>query len=180
MKRNVAWSLLTLVVLVGASLKYTQTASSSSSNEHIAVPRMVLETSNLTLPLATAFDVDRTDDTAAATACTDADNDCSLRGAIIAANANVSADPVIINLQPATTYSLTLTNATQENAAATGDLDITTSLHTVTIVGGGSSGPDATIIDAAGLSTGTLHDRVFHITGSGVTVIFQDLAIQNG
>ena len=180
MKTKVAWSLLTFVALTVGFLTYTQSASSSSSNEHIAVPRMVLETSNLILPLTTAFDVDRPDDTAAATACTDADNDCSLRGAIIAANANVSADPVIINLQPATTYSLTLTNATQENAAATGDLDITTSLHTVTIVGGGSSGPDATIIDAAGLSTGTLHDRVFHITGSGVTAIFQDLAIQNG
>ena len=180
MKTKVAWSLLTFVALTVGFLTYTQSASSSSSNGHIAVPRMVLETSNLILPLTTAFDVDRTDDTAAATACTDADNDCSLRGAIIAANANVSADPVIINLQPATTYSLTLTNATQENAAATGDLDITTSLHTVTILGGGSSGPDATIIDAAGLSTGTLHDRVFHITGSGVTAIFQDLAIQNG
>ena len=90
------------------------------------------------------------------------------------------ANPVIISLQPATTYNLTLTNATQENAAATGDLDITTNLHTVTIAGGGSSGPNATIIDAAGLNSGTLHDRAFHITGSDVTVIFQDLVIQNG
>ena len=180
MKRKVAWSLLTLVVLVGAFLTYTQSASSSSSNQHIAVPRAVPGTSNLIPPLPTTFDVDRTDDTAAATACTAAPNDCSLRGAIIAANADVSADPVIINLQPATTYNLTLTNATQENAAATGDLDITTSLHTVTIAGGGSSGPNATIIDAAGLNTGSVRDRAFHITGSGVTVIFQDLVIQNG
>jgi hypothetical protein len=103
-----------------------------------------------------------------------------LRGAIIAANADAGASPVTINLQPATTYNLTLTNATQENAAATGDLDITTSLHTVTIAGGGSSGPNATIIDAAGLNTGSLRDRAFHITGSSVTVIFQDLVIQNG
>jgi hypothetical protein len=176
MKRKFAWTLLTLVVLVGASLKYTQSASSSSSNQHIAVPRTVPETSNLIPALATTFDVDRTDDTAAATACTVAPNDCSLRGAIIAANTNISADPVIINLQPATTYNLTLTNVTQENAAATGDLDITTSLHTVTIVGGGSS----SIIDAAGLTSGNMHDRAFHITGSGVTVIFQDLAIRNG
>src|SRR5882672_6872671 len=180
MKRKVTLSLLTLVVLVGASLTYTQSASSSSSNHHIAVQRAVLETSNLMLPLTTTFVVDRADDTAAATACTNLDNDCSLRGAIIAANANVSTDPVIINLQPATTYSLTLTNATQENAAATGDLDITTTLHSVTIVGGGPSGPSATIIDAAGLNTGSVRDRAFHITGSGVTVILQDLAIQNG
>ena len=32
--------------------------------------------------------VDRTDDTAAATACTGSTNDCSLRGAVIFANAN--------------------------------------------------------------------------------------------
>jgi hypothetical protein len=103
-----------------------------------------------------------------------------LRGAIIAANTDVGASPVVINLQPATTYNLTLTNAAQENAAATGDLDITTNLHTVTIAGGGSSGPNATIIDAAGLNTGSLRDRVFQVTASGVAVIFQDLVIQNG
>jgi len=125
---------------------------------------------------ATTFDVDRTDDTAAATACTGSPNDCSLRGAIIAANADATATPVIINLAASTTYNLTLSNATQENAAATGDLDITTSLHTVTIAGGG----DTTIIDASGLNTGSSRDRAFHITGSSVAVIFQDLVIQNG
>lgn len=83
MKIRVA-SLLTLVVLVGAFLSYTQSASSSSSNRPIGV---VLKTSNLILPLTTTLTVDRTDDTAAATACTGAPNDCSLRGAIIAANA---------------------------------------------------------------------------------------------
>jgi len=176
MKIRVA-SLFTLVVLIGAFLSYTQSASSNSANQP---PEVLLETSNLFLPLTTTFTVDRTDDTAAATACTGASNDCSLRGAIIAANANLSADPVVINLQSATTYNLTLANATQENAAATGDLDITTAIHSVTIVGGGSSGPGASIIDAAGLTSGTMHDRVFQITGSGVTFILQDLAIQNG
>ena len=170
MKVRVALSLLTLVVLAGAFLKYTQSASSSSSNP---------KTFNL-MPVATTFDVDRTDDTAAATACTAGPNDCSLRGAIIAANTNISGDPVIINLQPATTYNLTLANANQENAAATGDLDITTSLHTVTIVGGGSSGPNASIIDAAGLTSGNMRDRAFQITSSSVSVTFEDLVIQNG
>jgi len=176
MKIRIA-SLLTFVVLIGAFLSYTQSASSNSANQPVGA---VIETSNLFLPLTTTFTVDRTDDTAAATACTGAPNDCSLRGAIIAANADLSADPVVINLQPATTYNLTLTNATQENAAATGDLDITTSLHSVTIVGGGSSGPNASIIDAAGLTSGTMHDRVFQVTGSGVTFVLQDVAIQNG
>ncbi|MDQ5836189.1 MAG: hypothetical protein M3379_05345 [Acidobacteriota bacterium] len=129
---------------------------------------------------ATTLTVDRTDDVASATACTGAPNDCSLRGAIRAANADLSANPLVILLKPATTYNLTLTNATQENAAATGDLDITTTLHTVTIAGGGSSGANATVIDAAGLNTGSVRDRAFQITGSGVTVIFQDLVIRNG
>ena len=150
MKIRIA-SLITLVVLIGAFLSHTESVSSNSSNQPVGA---VLETSNLFLPLTTTFTVDRTDDTAAATACTGAPNDCSLRGAIIAANADLSADPVVINLQSATTYNLTLTNATQENAAATGDLDITTSIHSVTIVGGGSSGPSASIIDAGGLTSG--------------------------
>ena len=164
MKRKLALSLLVFVVLVGALLNYTQSASSNSS----------------VLPFVTTFDVDRTDDTAAASACTIAPNDCSLRGAIIAANADLNPDAAIINLEPATTYNLTLTNGNQENSAATGDLDITTSVHSVTIIGGGSSGPNASIIDAAGLTSGTMHDRVFQITGSAVVAVFQDLVIQNG
>src|ERR1700749_2717656 len=180
MKRKIALSILMLAVLAGGLLKGTRTASSSSSNQRTAVSRLSIATSNLNLAFATTLTVDRTDDTAAATACTAAPNDCSLRGAIIAANADAGANPVIISLQPATTYNLTLTNAAQENAAATGDLDITTGLHTLTIAGGGSSGPNATVIDAAGLNTGSAHDRAFQITGSGVTVVFQDLAIRNG
>src|SRR6185369_5823421 len=164
MKRTITWSILSLVVLSAAFLGFTQRAASHS----------------LAPLFTTTFDVDRTDDTAGASACTAAPNDCSLRGAIIAANADVNADPVTINLQPATTYNLTLTNANQENAAATGDLDITTSLHSVTIAGGGSSGPNATIIDATGLNSGSVRDRVFHITASNVTAVFQFLVIQNG
>jgi hypothetical protein len=180
MKRKLAASLLTLAVLVTAFSNYTPIASSNSSSQSAVIPRAVSKTSNLLMPLPITLIVDRTDDTAAASACTDGDNDCSLRGAIINSNANLGVDPIIIELAPATTYSLTLTNATQENAAATGDLDITTIMHTVTITGGGSSGPNATVIDAAGLASGNMRDRAFQITGSGVTAIFQNLAIQNG
>ncbi|HEX5889678.1 MAG TPA: hypothetical protein VFY61_13310, partial [Pyrinomonadaceae bacterium] len=162
MKRKITWSILALFVLFVVFVNLTSSAAS------------------MFMPFATTFDVDRADDTAAASACTVAPNDCSLRGAIIAANADPNPDAVIINLQPATTYNLTLSNATQENAALTGDLDITTSLHSVTLVGGGSSGPNATVIDANGLNTGSLRDRVFHITASNVTAAFQDLVIQNG
>jgi hypothetical protein len=163
MKRKITWTTLTILVFVIAVLNFTPSAASRSS-----------------ALFATTLDVDRTDDDAGASACTVAANDCSLRGAILAANADPNADPVIINLQPATTYNLTLTNATQENAAVTGDLDITTTLHSVTVVGGGSSGPNATIIDASGLNAGSTRDRAFHITTSGVTVVLEDLVIQNG
>ena len=128
MKRKFALSLLTVVALACAFLTYIPSVSSNSSKQHSAFLQNGSKASNLMPLLVTTFDVDRTDDTAAATACTVAPNDCSLRGAIIAANTDAGADPVQINLQPATTYNLTLANATQENAAATGDLDITTTL----------------------------------------------------
>src|SRR5215217_7636777 len=174
MKRRVALSLLTLAVLVGASLNYTRSASSSSSNQRMAVPRAALKTYNLLPVFATTLAVDRTDDTSAATACTAAPNDCSLRGAVIAANADPGASPVVIDLQPATTYDLTLTNAAQENAAATGDLDIVATSHEVTINGGGST------VSAAGLNGGTSHDRVFHVVSGANTVTFADMTIADG
>src|SRR5579862_4609572 len=73
---------------------------------------------------AATFVVDRTDDDASATACTNMPNDCSLRGAIIAANAAGGADTVMV---PAGTYNLTI-KGVGEDMAATGDLDITDDL----------------------------------------------------
>jgi len=163
------------------SVEFSQSVSSSNlPKQNLISQRASAKPPNLNPFFATTFDVDRTDDTAAAQACTVAPNDCSLRGAIRAANSAAGATPIIINLHAATTYNLTLTNATQENGALTGDLDITTTLHPVTIIGGGSSGPNKTVIDASGLQSGTSHDRAFQITGPGVTVTFQDLVISNG
>lgn len=173
MKRKVVWTLLTFAVLVGASVKYAPSASSSSTEGTTAVPR-VAATFRLLMPLATTLDVDRTDDTAAATACTAAPNDCSLRGAIIAANNDAGVMPLTINLQPATSYNLTLTNAAQENAAATGDLDIVAANHEVTINGGGST------VSAAGLNVGAAHDRVFQILSGPNNVTFADVTIADG
>lgn len=84
----------------------------------------------------------------------------SLRAAIMEANATAGADTINI---PAGTYSLTI-SGTGENAAATGDLDITGDL---TITGAGAA---TTIIDAGGI------DRVVDVIGvnpatiSGVTI----------
>ena len=176
MKTKLALLSLTIIALVCASPQDRPNASSNSSDQLPATLREAAVTPNLAPAFVTTLNVDRTDDVAAASACTAAVNDCSLRGAVRKANTAAGPDPVVINLLPATTYNLTLSNANQENAAATGDLDITTSQHSVTIEGGGSS----TMIDATGLNGGARRDRVFHVTGSNVTAILRNLTIRNG
>ncbi len=93
------------------------------------------------------------------------DADCSLREAIIAANTNGQANDTIT--LGTGTYVLTITG-TNENAAATGDLDIT---NVLTITG---DGPGQTIIDANGI------DRVFEIRSGASTVVISGVAIING
>jgi hypothetical protein len=98
----------------------------------------------------------------------------SLRADIIAANANGQDNT--INLQQGH-YLLTLPNtAGQEDAAATGDLDLTSGGHTITIQGAGAG---LTVIDALGI------DRVFQVVGNfqntgNVTAIFSNLTITGG
>ncbi|CAG0968413.1 hypothetical protein ANRL3_01334 [Anaerolineae bacterium] len=85
---------------------------------------------------------------------------CTLRAAIQEANALAGDDTIIV---PAGTYTLTIAGA-GEDAATTGDLDITSNL----IINGGGAG--ITIINANWV------DRVLHVTGvfavniSGVTI----------
>lgn len=116
---------------------------------------------------AATFDVDRTDDTATANACTTAPNDCSLRGAILAANAAAGADT--INL-PAGNYVLSRAG-TGEDAAATGDLDITGDL---TILGAGAA---TTIIDANGIDR--VIDLIMPASGT-LTITLDKVQIRNG
>jgi len=99
------------------------------------------------------------------------DGDCSLREAIRAANTDAAVDACpagcgadTINL-PAGTYNLTIAGA-GEDAALTGDLDITQNL---TINGAGAA---TTVIDGGGL------DRVFHALSGNVT--FSNVTIRNG
>jgi CSLREA domain-containing protein len=91
------------------------------------------------------------------------DDDCSLREAMIAANAHPGPDTVIV---PAGTYVLTLIGSGKD-AAATGDLDI---LDDLTITG---VGPASTVID------GNQTDRVFQVQGA-VVVRMSGLTIQKG
>jgi len=104
--------------------------------------------------------------------CDDGSGNCTLRAAVMEANASISADTITL---PAGTYTISIANSTSdENGALEGDLDITDDL---TINGAGAA---TTIIDGGGI------DRLLHInpcsTGSTValSVSLADLTIQNG
>ena len=90
------------------------------------------------------------------------DSDCSLREAIRAANAAPGADTISL---PSGTYLLALPG-TSEDAANTGDLDITGPL---TLTGVNSS---TTIINANNL------DRIFDVVGGPFTL--SDVTLTNG
>jgi len=115
---------------------------------------------------AAAFTVTKTADTADGTC----DSDCSLREAIIAANAAAGADTITL---PAGTYTLSIAG-TDEDAAATGDLDVTDDL---TITGAGAA---STIVEACDSSGGPCSgiDRVFEIWSA--TVEISGVTIRNG
>ena len=89
---------------------------------------------------------------------------CTLRAAVEEANALPGEDIIVLG---SGTYRLALAGR-DEDAAATGDLDITDSVQ---IIGAGA---DKTIIDADGL------DRVFDIHGSDTRIVLSDLTISNG
>ncbi len=107
---------------------------------------------------ATIFTVTTTSDGADG-AC---DAQCSLRDAVIAANADDDADTIVV---PAGTY--VLGGAGNEDAAASGDLDIGGS---VTITGAGA---DVTILDGGGT------DRLIDIVDSA-TVTITGITLRNG
>jgi len=118
---------------------------------------------------AATFVVDRTDDDVEASACTNAANDCSLRGAIIRANGDAVQDTITL---PATqTYTLALgpADSTVGNINPyAGDLDITESL---TINGNGST------VNGGGI------DRVFSIgryTDTNFIVTINNVIVRNG
>ena len=90
--------------------------------------------------------------------------DCSLREAIVAANAAAGADTIILGSGLTYTLSLGPSDPTATPVAGSGDLDIT---DAVTIEGNGST------IDAAAI------DRVFDIQGA-FSVTINNLTIRNG
>ncbi len=128
----------------------------------------VLATAAASPAHAASFTVTKTTDSADG-AC---DTDCSLREAITAANTAPGADTISVPglCAPPTPscpyYALSISGA-DEDANATGDLDIT---DDVTIGGTGSA---VSIIDGGGI------DRVFDVF-SGVEVTLANVTVRNG
>jgi hypothetical protein len=96
--------------------------------------------------------------------CADSNGVCTLRAAVMEANAHVGPDTIML---PADTFHLTRAGA-GEDLANIGDLDITSN---VTLQG---MGPAASIVDA-----GPLGDRAFDVH-TGASVSLSQITIQGG
>jgi CSLREA domain-containing protein len=144
-------------------------------NEHLKIAAIAAALGLLILPgfaaprtaAAAGFTVDSTADSIDANpgdgTCADGDGHCSLRAAVMEANALAGTDTIAL---PAGAYTLALAG-TGEDAAATGDLDV---LDDLTLSGAGQA---STQIEGADL------DRLFHIA-SGVTISMNDLTLADG
>jgi len=141
-----------------------------------AAALLVLLFVGMTAPChAQPFDVDSTADAVDANpgdgTCADGGGACTLRAAVMEANALGGPSVHTINL-PAGGYVLTIATS-DEDAALDGDLDLTANMEFV------GAGMGVTIIDAGGF--GALDDRVFHILGgAGQQVSMSELTISGG
>lgn len=95
--------------------------------------------------------------------CADANGKCSLRAAVMEANANIDSNTIVL---PAGTYVLTIAGANVDDQA--GDLNI---IESVNIQGAGAR---TTIVD------GNAADGVFDLGGFQSTISMSGLTIQNG
>ncbi|MBZ0253173.1 MAG: CSLREA domain-containing protein, partial [Candidatus Methylomirabilis sp.] len=122
---------------------------------------------------AATFVVTKTADTADG-AC---DGDCSLREAVIAANAAPGADVIQI---PAGDYSLTIVNVFDEpeDASATGDLDVTDDLTLEGVPAVGGVYPTLVRGLLAGFSTEP--DRTIHVLGADVEAAIRHVRFTAG
>src|SRR5215467_8961548 len=147
---RIVTSVLTVFALTVASVLLFAATHGSAANSSRRVGRAERTNHRITVPSAAAaadavqpmnpplffasITVDRTDDTAAASACTAAPNDCCLRGAVAFANVNPGTT---INV-PAGTYQLNIPGGATEGFSGNnsiGDLDITANNTTITGAG---------------------------------------------
>ena len=129
-------------VLTGGAVTYRSNSSFIGSdqftfraNDGIAESGLAYIT--ITVPATVNSVIDAVDSNPGEGICGDGDGNCTLRAAIMEANALAGAQTIIV---PAGTYALSISRF-GEDEAATGDLDITDEL---TIIGAGA---DSTIID---------------------------------
>ncbi|MBI1312843.1 hypothetical protein GC176_16260 [bacterium] len=178
---------LDLTSVTGAPGTYTLTLVSAGSGIEAIATQSPLRTDanetwttfdviDLTRPLTTpkvvvsfsdAADANPNDGRVDTNASTADGEQRSLRAAVQTANALTGDDTILL---AAGTYSLTLNGPVGENAAASGDLDITDTTGTLIIRG---QGVNETIIDAGGLF------RVFHVL-DGATLILENLTVRGG
>ncbi len=134
----------------------------------VALILILLAVKPASVAYADTFTVDTSDDTVDATPgdglCGDAGGDCSLRAAIMEANAMISDDTIILT---SGVYTLTLSGSGEDNSL-TGDLDVVTG--TLIISGAGALN---TVVD------GNQLDRVLHVQ-SGAVVRVYNVALTNG
>jgi CSLREA domain-containing protein len=99
--------------------------------------------------------------------CGSAAGECTLRAAVMEANAAPDNNTISLEAPAPAVYELTVTGA-GEDGAAIGDLDLGTDM---TIAG---RGPDDDVVDGGGF------DRVFHVLGNGESVTIQGLTVTGG
>ena len=126
-----------------------------ATNDITARPRFVVNSS-----------VDGVDANPGDLVCATGGGACTLRAAIQEANAHSGADRIVL---PAGTFPLSIAGI-NENAAATGDLDITDVSGRLTLVG---QGAEKTIISGGGI------DRVLHLLSSAALTL-EDVTITGG
>lgn len=176
MRVSAAVSLAVASVLVFAAIPVSVSASGNRverRNHRILVPYAAATAkakamATFPLPFA-AIDVDRTDDTAVAAACTAAANDCSLRGAVAFANVNPGTT---INI-PAGTYQLNIPGGAPEGFSgnnAIGDLDITGNNTIISGAGSATTVIQQTQANDRVIEVNPFLDANFNFDISGVTI----------
>lgn len=123
--------------VVADSSRSASVTRAERTNHRISMrPEVAASAPALPAPFFATITVDRTDDVAAASACTAAASDCSLRGAVAFANSNPGTTISI----PAGTYQLNIPGGATEGFSGNnsiGDLDITA--NNTTISGAGAA-----------------------------------------
>jgi hypothetical protein len=147
-RRSVIRFWLVLALLVASAVTFTIASSpvdagsrlspsvgrAERSNHRISMRPELAAQPALAAPFFATITVDRTDDVAAASACTAAANDCSLRGAVAFANLNPGTTISV----PAGTYQLNIPGGATEGFSGNnsiGDLDVTANNTIITGAG---------------------------------------------